>query len=53
MWPIEVIRAMNDPEKYAKTEEQKKKLKDMRNSTGFSLNMQVKKYKKEEKNEST
>lgn len=42
MWPIEVIKAVNDPEKYAKTEKQKEAIRKFRETTGFSISLDKK-----------
>lgn len=37
MLPIEVIRVVNDPKKYAKTKKQKKQVKEFKERIGYTI----------------
>lgn len=39
MWPIEVIKVINDPKKYAKTDKQRDQVKKLREQTGFTIEL--------------
>lgn len=41
MYPIEVIRVINNPKKYAKTAKQKKAVDQLRQIVGYTLKMYI------------
>ena len=39
MWSLEFLKAINNPKKHAKTAKQKKAVKDFREKTGFTIDV--------------
>jgi hypothetical protein len=42
LWPIEVIKAINEPKKYAKTKKQTQAIEKFREVTGFTIRVDKK-----------